>query len=330
MAVTQLLKYAGEITGSGVLDDTRRTQLMLYINRACRELYESGDLPGSLWERVFAVEADSQLITLPWYVGSLRGVRRATYSNKVQLVDMRPRYHYRPWRQPTLQWRVIGRTPLIRSLTQASQLQVTVLAAQTETFTVTIVGQTTTASRAQETLTFEPGDLVKTTSMQWTQAQPTGIFAIRKSARTTADVLIKQSVDGVTVAEIPNHLTSADNALLQVHDGSYTLTYTSGEGAEILFKWPFVELAEDTDQFLSTDTFDQCVIWKMREHWHSTREGETEPVIAAAAASKCSQLLRELCNNQESAIEKTVMFEENPYELAMLGASRFQRYAQIQ
>lgn len=330
MALKDLLQHAGEITGTGVIDTARRDSLVRMINRASREIYDSGDLPNSLYESVFTVNGDSQMITVPWYAADIRAIRRATYSNVVQLVTMHPRYHYRPWRQPTLQWRIKGHTALSNTLTQTGQLRITIAQAQESAFTVTVRGQTATASLIEETVTFQAGDLTHDTANQWVQASPMGVQTIRKSAKTTCDVVITQTVDGAEVARIPNFLLESRNTLIQVHDGAYTLVYTQNEGAEILYKWPFIELTEDNDQFLRGDIFDQVIIWKMREHWHSVRAGENEPGIALAAKMKCEELLRNICNNQESATEKMVKYEENPYELAVLGANRFQRYAAIQ
>lgn len=326
--LSDILQYASEVTNIRPGSTGERAQLLRYINRAGRELFHGADLPGSLFERFFTVQSNTQLITLPWYVDEIRGIRRATYASKIQVVDMRPRYHYRPWRQPTLQWRLLGKTPLEQHITQAGRLIVTLLGVETVAVTVTITGQTTTAGVTSEDVLIEAGETSATTTNQWTQDDPTGIKSIVKSARTTYDIAITQESDGRELVVIPNHQTVAQNQLLQVHDGNYSLIYSPNECAEILFKWPWVDLQDDNDLFLNTERFDDALIWKLREHYHSTRVGEEG--LALAASAKCKDLVEKLCANIEDSVEKTITYAEDGFEFAPRHNYRFARYGQIQ
>lgn len=310
--LSDIKQFAREIVGLPESDDA----LLRYINRAAQELYDSHDLPNSLWEAFFTFGTQTQLITLPWYVGDIRGVRRHQYSNKIQVVDSRPRYHYSPWVQPLDQWRIIGNTPLTVSQTQAGTLTVTIAVAESTAFTVRIRGQTTTASIASETLTFPAGATSQTTTIQFTQPAPFGIVAITKSRKTLTDVTITQSSDALEIARIPNCMLEASNRLLQVHDGEFNTAFGTDELVEVLFKWPFIPLDADEDMFLGTNRYDQAVVWKLREIWHSTRKGEEE--IAMLAAAKCRDLMSSLARTQEATIEKTILETPNPYEMAPL------------
>ncbi len=323
-----IIQYTGEIVNIRASSTPEREQLLRYINRAAREFYHGWDLPGSLFECYFIANATSQLVTLPWYVDEIRAVRRATYSSKIQLVDMAPRYHYRPWRQPTLQWRIMGESALSTNLTQAGRLVLTLTGAETETLVVTVVGQTTTSGMCEEQVTFEPGVLTQTTVNQWSQDNPTGIRSISKSMTTLYDLTITEEIGGAAVAMIPNHLLISKNKLLQVHDGNYSLIYSPNETAEILFKWPYKPLDSDTDLFLGTERFDDAIVWKVREHYHSTRLNEGE--LALAASAKCRDLVQKLCANIEDAAEKTVMVAEDGIECAAQYNYRFSRYGQLQ
>lgn len=326
--LADILQYASEVTNIRGSNDPERDQLLRYINRAARELYHGADLPGSLYERFFTVQSNTQLITLPWYVDEIRGIRRATYASKIELVDMRPRYHYRPWRQKTLQWRVMGESPLEQHITQTGRLVVTLAAAETSALTVTIVGQTTTSGLAEENILIEVGEVTATSTNQYTQDNPNGIRSILKSERTSYDLTVTQEVDDRQIASIPNHQLVSKNQVIQVHDGNYSLIYSPNECAEILFKWPYKTLDSDSDLFLGTERFDDAVVWKLREHWHSTRPGEE--TLALAAAAKCKDLVEKLCANIEDAVEKSVMYAEDGIEFAPRHNYRFARYGQIQ
>lgn len=314
--LSDILQYVKEITGIDPAAGTpQREQALLYVNRAAREIYSNTDLPGSLFEREFAIATDTQMITLPWYVSEIRGARRPSWDHKIQLVTPQLRHHYKPWRQPSMQWRMLYKTPLMRHMTQASKLTVTLTVPETtKTIQITIKGQTTTAMQHSETLTFSPGVTVKTTVAQFIQAAPFGITNIVKSHRTIGDVTITQAVDGRVIAEIANCALTATNRLIQIHDGQHAVMYATNEHVEILFKWPYMPLIEDTDQFIGSDAFDDAIVWKMREHWHSTRPEEAE--IAIAAAVKCGQQVQTVMNTLESGEEKFILEGENPYERA--------------
>lgn len=316
--LADLKQFAQEIVGT-----TSEEQLTRYINRACQELYDTADLPNALWEAYFTIDLTSQLVTLPWYVGDIRGVRRHQFANKIQVVDARPRYHYSPWRQPLDQWRIVGNTPLHTSLSQAGLLTVTIDAAESEAFTVRIRGQTTQSQITSDTLTFPAGTLSVTTTKQFTQPAPFGIIGITKSRLTDTDVRVKQAVDNVEVALVPNCLTEASNKLIQVHDGTFHTAFGSGEYCEILFKWPFIKLQDDEDMFLGTNRYDQAVIWKLREVWHSSRPGEEE--IAIAAAAKGAQLMAALISSDTATTEKTILDTPNPVRFAPLMSRRYRR-----
>lgn len=314
--LSSILQYVKEITGIDPAAGTpQRTQALLYVNRAAREIYANTDLPGSLFEREFAISTETQMITLPWYVGEVRGARRPSWDHKIQLVTPQLRHHYKPWRQPSMQWRQMFKTPLIRHMTQAGKLVVTLSVPESSrTITVTIKGQTSTAMQHTETVTFSPGETTKTTTAQFIQAAPFGITNIVKSHRTSGDVTITQAADGREIAVIANCMLTATNRLIQIHDGQRSVMYATNEHVEILFKWPFMELIDDTDQFLGTDAYDDAIVWKMREHWHSTRPEEAD--IAITAAMKCAQQVAAVMNTMESAEEKFILEGENPYERA--------------
>ncbi len=323
-----ILQYVGEVVNIRGADSPEREQALRYINRAGRELYYGWDLPGSCFERYFTVNSTTQLITLPWYVEEIRGIRRATYASKIQLVDMSPRYHYRPWKQPTCQWRIMGESALATNLTQAGRLVITLAGAETDTLIVTIAGQTTTSGMCEEQVTFEPGVLTQTTVNQWSQDNPTGIRSISKSMTTRHDLTVTEEVGGAVVATIPNHLLLSKNKLLQVHDGNYSLVYSPNETVEILFKWPYKTLDSDYDLFVGTERFDDAIVWKVREHYHSTRLNEGE--LALAASAKCRDLMQKLCEDIEQAAEQTVMVAEDGVEFASQYNYRYSRYGQLQ
>ena len=126
----------------GVLPDPqdKESQVLGWLNRAAVMIYDQYDLPGSVFEQFFCVDNNQHVVTFPWYVGAIRGVRWHDSSRLITLTDMRPRYHGVPWTQPYLKWRQIQSTPLHTPLTNAGPLTFQINAAETQPFDVIVTG----------------------------------------------------------------------------------------------------------------------------------------------------------------------------------------------
>lgn len=284
-----------------------RATILRYINNAAKELYNAADLPNSLMERDFCVDLTNQQITLPWYAKEVRGVRRKTLGLNMTLTDTRPRYVGTPWTQPYGQWRLIAESPLEQHITAAGRLVVTLAAVESSAVDVTITGQTTTSMNYSETLTFAPGDLTKTTTKQFMQRDPVGIKSIVKSRITTNDLIVTQESDARQVATIPNVLQRASNLIISTRDEYQYQQYSASECFEVLFKWPYIELVNDTDEFLGTDVFDSLIEWRAKSNY-SFLSIEDHPRMLIAEA-KCKELSRRLSDLYESNTEKKIAVE---------------------
>ena len=83
--LSDMLQYAAEATGVRDVNSATRAQLLRYINRAGRELYEKYDLPGTVLEVTACVDPTEGQITLPWYVDQIRAARRAEIHQPITL-----------------------------------------------------------------------------------------------------------------------------------------------------------------------------------------------------------------------------------------------------
>lgn len=302
-----------------------RPSALRKINRAAKEIYDSADLPGSLFENTFDVSLENHLITLPWYATQVRGVRRSEFRGKISLIDQRPRYHSRPWQQPYYTWSLLAETPLQQHQTETGRLVVTLLGEEDTSVSVTITGQTTTSTTHREVLSFEPGETSKTTAAQFTQAQPVGIKSITKSRLTTYDIRITQESDERVLAVVPNVLYRAANQLIQIRDDNGASYSDTTECVDVLFKWPYIELVEDSDEFCGSDKWDDAIAWKVKENYYST--DPTKVDLLAASAAKCAVMLKRIATNTESPTDKVAETMIDACELAPLrGRARRMTY----
>lgn len=288
-----------------------RVKTLAFINAAGRELWNSSDLPGSVMEQMFEFDRSQRQVSLPWYVDQIRAMRRHNTGTKIVMQDLRPRYHSSPWRQPYNVFRIRGRTPLIKPLAAASQLTVTLGAAETEPLTVTIVGQTSVADRSRQQLNFLPGATTHTSSLQFTTANPFGVTDIIKSRRTIADVSITDAT-GVVVATIPASTTRAVNTIVTLTDYDNPSAQID-DTIEVLFKLPYPELYYDEDTFASSPILEDAIYWMARSHYSSSMTDENSGARAVAEKQNAVAILRQLVENMESDAEHMMQTSPNRF-----------------
>lgn len=291
-----------------------RARLVAIINQAYREYFNRTDLPGSLMEQTFEFDPTEQLVTLPWHVGEVRGMRRYYSNTTVNLLDSGPRFHTRPWRQPMQDFHIIGRRAIHTPLSVESQITVTAPIAQTVPFSVTIRGQTAGAASISETLNFAPGDLSKTTTTQFAKDNPNGIQSIVRDGDVTADLIVTDGA-GVEICLIPNSIESPQHIVIQWHDaqsGQYSTTDTI---IEVLYKRLFIPLTEDSDEAVFP-AIENALVWKARSYFYSLSKDELAGAQSVAADQKADQLYKQAIEGRGLETIEMARVAANPYERA--------------
>jgi hypothetical protein len=311
-----IINNVREVVGINPTDTAAREQLLNYINRAGRELYDSMDLPNTLREDQFCLDDDHAHITLPWYVDGIRGIRHVASGCTFQLLDPRSQYSYTEIQQPCDTWRFIRKSPLIRDIPAAGTLTITLTEAQPEALQVAVSGQTTQAFLAIETVTFAAGETSKTTTKQFTQENPTGITSITKNRVTSVDVIVTDTASGAEIARIPNRHFAATNQIIQIYAPGHARQYDD-DCFQILYKLPYQSLWYDNDSFFDPK-LEEALVWKSQEHFYA-RQGDPEKAnIAMLAAVKCTDSLMRVAQNQESQQVRIIQTDRNPYELRLI------------
>jgi hypothetical protein len=305
MALRDILLSTAPVLTINLSDTGQRALLVARINRAARELYDSQDFAGTLREQVFTFAASAHQVALPWYVDQIRGVREYDAGDKVQINSMRPRYQTNAWTQDLLSWRVKGFSPLQCEITNATQLTLTFSEALTEPVDVIVTGATATASCYTETVSFDVGDTVKTTTKQF-QSWPE-FRSIRKSAATNADLTVTSATQ--TLAEIPNRELESRYTLVQILDKEFT-TSSVVTDYEILYKMRFSPFVDDYDEFPCRG-FDMAIHWKTLEHHFAERQDEGDRAVGCH--EKCNEVLRQINANDAAGKEMFMDFGQNRF-----------------
>ena len=294
----------------GVLPDSqdKEAQVLAWLNRAAVMIYDQYDLPGSVFEQFFCVDNNKFVITFPWYVGAIRGVRWHDSSRLVTMRDMRPRYHGVPWTQPYLQWRQISATPLHTPLTNAGPLTFQISAAETQPFDIIINGQTSMAANTTEIITFTPGDLVKNSVNLFEPENPFGITSIKKSAYTSSDVAVLVSATQAEVGRIANNQLYASNIRVQILDWNAGTPFILGEDCvEVLYKQrfsPFVNL----NSIWTDERLVQALVYGVKYIYAFEKE---KMDVADASKQVMAEICKGVCENLESGTELMVQTERH-------------------
>jgi hypothetical protein len=294
----------------GVLPDSRdkEAQVLAWLNRAAVMIYDQYDLPGSVFEQFFCVDNNKHVITFPWYVGAIRGVRWHDSSRLVTTRDMRPRYHAVPWTQPYLQWRQIATTPLHTPLVNSGLLTFQLTLPETEPFDIIVNGQTPQAANVTEIISFAPGDLIKTSVNMFEPESPFGVKSLKKTIFTKSDVVVRQGTTQEEIGRIPNNQLYASNIRVQILDWNASTPFILGEDCvEVLYKQrfsPFVNI----DSIWTDERLVQGLVYGVKYIFAVEKE---KMDVASVSKDMMEQICRGVCENMESGQELMIQTERH-------------------
>lgn len=193
-------------------DLTNRADLLREINFAWDEIWNSDDLPNSLFEITMkAADDDSARITLPFFVGKIRAVK-SNNRERVTLNTPRPYYHDETYTQSPFTHRILGVSPLSKSITNATRLKFTIPVANPAQFKVTVIGPDDNAAEVRDQIIFPVGS-----KEVWTTRQYTDSNSITKDILTDWNVRIL-GANGEDFGVIPNLDFAARNTVVQISD----------------------------------------------------------------------------------------------------------------
>lgn len=277
----------------------KREDALREINFAWVEIWNSDDMPNSVFEITVKPDDSNPLISLPWYVGVLRGVRLNASKERVHLYTPRPYYQDQHYFQSQYTWKVMGTRPLMRSIINATTMTFTIDKPEASVFNVYAVGPTDSASEDNETITFQPGE----TSMPCTK-RFTDLTSLTKDAFTLTDVNII-GANGEELGIIPNVEWEARNTIVQLTDRCI-IESNFCRCFDILYK----KVAPILYNEYSTVPNEEVLMTKTMEWISLPKEGQEQKALLYG--TKSATLLSNF-NNNVSSIEKRLDLAENKF-----------------
>jgi hypothetical protein len=301
MSLRYILAELAPEVGLKVDNTNQRLYLVNQINKAWKELYESRDLIHCEREQLVSIDATLQQVTLPWYMGEIRGVRDYYNERRIDLVDMRPRYKSDGWTKSPLPqwWRDKGVSPHKRELLDEGQLTLTIPQAEAAAFSVVVVGRNANAARVSETVTFAAGETEKTTTNTYNEVQ-----SFLNPEPHQYDVSMFDINDN-EISVLPNICERALYRTINILP--HYATYTTPWMVEILYKHVPMYLWDDYDELICPG-YDDAVVWQTIGNF----KAKDKPDQAVLAFAKVKEILNNRDKNEGTGKIRQISFEENP------------------
>ena len=223
MLISQIVDFVkrrtGEQTHNSILDE---------INQTYGKLWLLADTPDALQEIDVLPQGD-RIVTLPPYVYQVKAVRRGNLE-KVNLFTPRPYYNNGAYLQSLYEARVLGRTPLWKSLAKTTQLTFEPKKKLTTPLVVHIQGGGEFGVREYEDLTIGVDDESVTTAAAYNT-----VTMLSKTSVTPCDIEVYDMNDEL-VGILLNNQLDAWCLQVQITDKNLQVPTASYNWFSILYK----------------------------------------------------------------------------------------------
>lgn len=288
-----------------VIDDPGERALAIRrVNKAAKEIYDMGDLFNLTDEVVVDLNVEEAQVTLPEYMGHVRGMRFYDRRYKVSLDNQFNRFQdgcdTEVW--PIKNYREKSRSPLARNIDNESLLVFTIPLVENTNIEIAIQGSTSNSQRFSEKIALATGSLIARSLGNYKMP----MFSIRKNIITSYDIIIKD-VDDNELGRIPNCQYNSSYIVYQIYDNPYMNQGGPELAVEVLYKKRFIPFQNNDDQFIGGEDYDSAIIWKYLEH------RAKDPKNAILFRGKCSEVLNGLTNDPDRGKRKKINFVPRPF-----------------
>lgn len=248
--VGDVLARVAEDTGLNDVD--QRSLLLRHINNAASWMYKQLEC-NAIYREVSLLVPVDKVISLPSYIGELRGMRIHTNEMPFNLNSIgNPRYTATTWNYKFRNWRDLGESPIKLSLNDVSTLNIVSNVVETDPVSLVISGQTNNALREEETILLNAGTV--TTSKNFGPA----IYSISCNKPRSGDIFI-QDANGNEIAVLYNTDNRTRYKIMDVSQLPWPIDTADGSSIiDVCYKHPLYRFVNDSDQFPAGDNYDDA------------------------------------------------------------------------
>lgn len=252
-------------------DPNQLAPILNYINRGAKDLYNALEADALLRETVLVVPSGTQISLPPW-IGELRGLREYGWSNTVPINEIGvPRFSSDTQKYRWRNWTLKGKEPLANAIINASVIILTSFAVEQIPAQVTISGRSANSQAISETVSLTSvvdGVVTATTTNSFAQ-----ISSIISTSVRQYDIFVSD-VSGNPLAKLYNNEQKTEYIICDV--SQYYWLAQVGDGAttlmEVLYKTKFYKFANLTDEFPAAG-YDDAIAYKAIALWAINQEG---------------------------------------------------------
>lgn len=281
----------------------QRDSLLKLLNNAAKEVYNRLEC-NSVFREVTLVVAPNKLVSLPAFVGPLRGVRQHTSDIPFNLQAMaQPRYSSITWQYRYKNWREVGESPVHTYVSAVGPLTLSI--DEADDSVVLISGETANAKRFEESVTMD--DVSKTTTASF---GPT-IYNIMSQSEREGDITV-MDMNNNEIAVLYNNQPRTRYKMIDVSQVFWSQdTSDGGTLVDVLYKEPLPKFVNDSDLFPAGDTYNDAW-YAMCMHLHYLpQEGRQDD--ATRFLLEAMAMLTSVKDNNELQLEKHLNFGRNKF-----------------
>ena len=269
-----------------------------FVNAAAKEMHTRLEC-NKAYRVVTLVVPTDKVISLPYYIGELRGVKQHTNELMAKVTNIgQPRFTKSTREYMVNSWTELGESPLSSNISEIGPLSL--VSNTTDDVDVLINGQTVNSSAFEESVNMITGTGI-TTNLYGPQINNIACFSPR-----TSDILIYDAAN-VLVSTLYASQTSAKFKIIDVSRWAFA-SYESETGnlMDVLYKLPFTPLVNDSDSFLAGDTYDDVLYHYAMYLFYLPQNGKEND--AAIAKAQAFQSLIACKTEDEAAVVKKLNF----------------------
>ena len=274
---------------------TDRSRLLAYINSSLDEILDGMDFYDLYQE--MAVETSKPIVTLPYFVRRLRGIKICGSRHETIRHTIVPLYHDGAYYVDGYVVRDLGAEVLHTAVQDTSKLNFEFTEGLSEDVQVTVVGRTDYAESASEVLEFGPERAVLETNNKYEH-----IIDIQKSNKTKSNLVVRD-VLGNELCLIPNSYLTVRHIVLQVYEQDKELS--TPLKFRILYIPNIPPLLNDTDSF--PDLYGRILVHRsiMNIFLDVPDKLQLAEIYATKADNELKRVTRSLAEGQERLFKRS-------------------------
>ena len=302
-----LLDIITRLASDTALDVVQQRKVLTALtNHASKAIHHELECNKIFREVSLEVPAD-KLITLPYYIGEIRGLRIHTTEMPFDLKSMAvPRYSSQTLQYKIKNWRDLGDSPLHTNLTVVGPLTFTATAIESTPITIIVTGQSDNADKIEEKI------VMNTASKSSVNNFGLRIDTIACFTPRQYDIIVTDD-NGNEVAVLYNSQHKTRYKLIDVSQIFWPMSDTiDGMSViDVLYKVPFVPLVNDSDSFSAGDDYDDAVYHYAFYLYLLPMSGKEQD--AQTEFQRAILSIKSVKDGTEDAIDKRLNFGRSKY-----------------